>query len=213
MPMDLAPSVCPLVDGQDAAADGLCHVRAGVDGDDEKRRGQPVELNPRVEEAVVDEHRLNHHGRAAEHFHVNHQNRAHHEEDEPLDGVVLLADGYRLDNADDIADDAADKGADGGNQQRDARAAEERAPVFVENIKYPTNKILRHLIPLSEITGKRPLPRLCRTGYSIPVQAFAVKRLHDFSGIYSDMGCTAMAGHHALEVINRQLLEGVVEEV
>ena len=108
------------VNGDNAAADGLRHVGAGVDGDHQDGGGPDVgELHGIVREigqAVVHEHRLQHHGSAAEHLHIDPDDDADQPQEEALSRGIVLGAGNGVQNTADKTDQAAD---DGGHQRQD----------------------------------------------------------------------------------------------
>ena len=115
------------VDGHDAAANGLRHVRAGVDGDYQiGRRGhvQPGAVAEEVGKAEEDEHRLQDHGRAAEDLHVDADDRADHRQQHLFDRVVVLGVGDRLQDAAGKADEAPHRRGGHGQQDGLSRAGQ-----------------------------------------------------------------------------------------
>ena len=113
------------IDGDNAAPDGLCHIGTGVDGHHHDGGGpDAVELHGIVGEigqAVVEEHRLQHHGGAAEDFHVNADHGPDQGQEEPLDGRIILGMGDGVEHTADKADDAADQR---GHQRQDQSVAD-----------------------------------------------------------------------------------------
>ena len=133
------------VDRQDAAADGLRHIGAGVDGNDEERCRPHVHVDPEQHgRAVIDEHRLHHHRGAAEHFNVDVQDDPHETEQPPFDGVLLPVGGDRLHDADEETDDQTDEGRNHGDHHCHARAAQERHAVILKDKDDFCAKGLRH---------------------------------------------------------------------
>ena len=102
------------VDGDNAAPDGLGHVGAGVDGH-HQNGGHPDAVKPhgvvrKIGQAVIEEHRLQHHGGTPEDLHVDPDHCPDQRQKEPLDGRVVLAVGNGVQNAADESDQAADGG-------------------------------------------------------------------------------------------------------
>ena len=102
------------VDGDNAAPDGLGHVGAGVDGH-HQNGGHPDAVKPhgvvrKIGQAVIEEHRLQHHGGTPEDLHVDPDHCPDQRQKEPLDGRGVLAVGNGVQNAADESDQAADGG-------------------------------------------------------------------------------------------------------
>ena len=102
------------VNGEDAAANRLGHVGAGVDGH-HQNGGHPDAVKPhgvvrKIGQAVIEEHRLQHHGGTPEDLHVDPDHCPDQRQKEPLDGRVVLAVGNGVQNAADESDQAADGG-------------------------------------------------------------------------------------------------------
>ena len=122
------------VDGDDAAADGLRHVSAGVDGHDEDG-GHPDVVEPQgvireIGQAIDDEHRLQHHGGAAEHFHIDADQHPDELQEEPLGEGVVFRVGDGVQDTADEAYHAADSSGHQGQDQRVFNAAHVHGPVF-----------------------------------------------------------------------------------
>ena len=109
------------VNGDDAAPDGLGHIGAGVDGHHQDGRhpdaGPLDRVIGEVGQAVVDEHRLEHHGRTPEDLHVDSHDHPDQLDKKPLDRGIRLGAGDGVEDAAYKADDAADdRGHDGQDQ-------------------------------------------------------------------------------------------------
>ena len=88
------------VNGQNSASDRLRHIGAGVDGNHQTGRRPDIgELHGvvgEVRKAIVDKHRLQHHGRSPEHLHIDPHNHPDQRKEKPLDGMIRLPVGNRL---------------------------------------------------------------------------------------------------------------------
>ena len=109
------------VDGDDAAADRLGHVSAGVDGNNHQSRhphiGKLQGIVREVRQAIVDEHRLQHHGGTAEHLYIHPDDDAHQLQQNALGQGVIFRAGNGVEDAAGKADDAADgRGSQRQNQ-------------------------------------------------------------------------------------------------
>ena len=92
------------------AADGLCHICSGVDGDNEICRESRFKVYRTVREVgqgVEDEYRLDYHRRASENFDVDTHYSLDYAEDDPLYDIVFFAARNSLDYSADKADEAA----------------------------------------------------------------------------------------------------------
>ncbi|MPM97278.1 hypothetical protein SDC9_144451 [bioreactor metagenome] len=100
------------VDGENAASDGLGHIRTGIDGYHQNRHGPDAfkadGVVGEIGQAVVNEHRLQNHGRASENLDINAQQHPHKPQPQPLDGMVGFGAGDGLQNTAAKPDDAAD---------------------------------------------------------------------------------------------------------
>ena len=98
------------VDGDDAAADGLGHIRARIDGDDQDGRGPDVieaqGVVGKVRQGVEDEDGLQHHGRAAEDLDVDADDDAEDLQEDALGPGVVFGAGDGIEDAAGKADDA-----------------------------------------------------------------------------------------------------------
>ena len=151
------------VDGHDAAAHGLGHIRAGVDRHDEKACLPHAHLDAEhLQKAVVDEHGLHDHGCAAEQLHIAAQEDVQDLQQHALPhGVTLLVNGDGLQSAHRKADQAAEKRADQRQQQGRARAAQVREAVLLQHCGTVCEKVLHEILlyDSSASPTPRPLPR------------------------------------------------------
>ena len=126
--------------GDDAAADRFGHVGAGVYGDDEYRRGphaaEAVLVVREIGQAVEDEHRLQHHGRAAEDLNIHAHDDPDELQEKALEPVIVLGVRYRVQYAADEADEAAYDGRHQGEQQGLAQVDEIGLPIDREQGPY-----------------------------------------------------------------------------
>ena len=125
------------VHGDDAAADGLGHISAGVDGHDDERShpnaGTALKRDRsagEVGQAVVDEYGLQDHGGAAEDLHVDADDHPDQLQDEPLAHGVALCVGNGVQDAADEADDTAHQRGDDRDDQRVADAGHVVGPIL-----------------------------------------------------------------------------------
>ena len=113
----LGPLGLARVNGQDATPYRLGHVGAGVDGHhDDGGQPQPA-VAPEHDlfvgeegQAVVDKHRLEHHGGAPEDLHVDADDHADQLEEKPLDDGIALGIGDGVEDATQQPDHTADDG-------------------------------------------------------------------------------------------------------
>ena len=157
----LGPLGLARVNGDDAAPDGLGHVSAGVDGHHDHGRqpdvGEFHRVIRKIGQAVVDEHRLEHHGGAPEYLHIHPDNDAHQLQYDPLGQGVPLGVGDGVQHAADKADDAANHRAHQGQHQGVAHAGEVGATVFapeLEDIGKELGKLI-HWVLLLFNTARR----------------------------------------------------------
>ena len=99
------------VDGDDAAPDGLGHVGAGVDGNDQDgSRPDAVEAHGvvgKIGQAIKDEYRLQHHGGAPEYLDIDTNQNPDQLQNEPLQGGIAFGIGNGVENAADKPNDTA----------------------------------------------------------------------------------------------------------
>ena len=123
------------IDGDDAAPDGLRHIRAGVDGHDQDGSGpdvvKPQGVVGEVGQAVVDEHGLEYHGRAAEHFYIDADDDPHQLQQKPLGQGIVLRVGDGIQNAAQKADETANHRGDEGQPQRVPDTAQIHGMIFI----------------------------------------------------------------------------------
>ena len=107
------------INGNDAATDGLRHIRTGVDGDNDDRSqphtgiaGEGDLVVCKVGESIVDEDCLQHHGGAPEDLHIDPDQTPDQLQQRLLDGVILLGVGDGVQDAAAQADDTAEEGGD-----------------------------------------------------------------------------------------------------
>ena len=116
------------VDGDNAAPDGLGHIGAGIDGDHQNGRhpyaGPLDRIAREVGQAVIDEHGLEHHGRAPEDLHIDPDNHPDQLNEEPFDGRICLGAGDGVEDATYKADDATEKRGHQGQDQGVLNAVE-----------------------------------------------------------------------------------------
>ena len=144
MPTDVRALELSLIDGNDAAADDLGHVSAGVDGDDEQARRNERQRRAVVQKGVapVDDHRLDHHRRAAEDLNVD--------GDDGVDDLMERAEYcvFRFRRGADDARKQTDQKAGGctdqGNEHRIADAGKQIAVILADDSEYFSDKF--HLI-------------------------------------------------------------------
>ena len=134
----------PLVDGNDAAADNLCHVGAGVNGDDEKTGRNQRQRRAVIQESVapVDDHRLDHHRRAAEDFDVDGNDGVDDFVQHAHNGVFGARRG--ADDARKQTDQKAGGCTDQGNEHRIADAGKQVAVILADDSEYFSDKF--HLL-------------------------------------------------------------------
>ena len=106
------------VNRDNAAPDGLGHIRAGVDGHDENGCGpdivEPQGIIREIRQTVDNEHRLQHHGRAPEHLYIDADHDSHQLQQKALGQWVILRIGDGIQHT----AQKADKTADGRGRQR-----------------------------------------------------------------------------------------------
>ena len=132
------------VDGDDAAADDLGHVSAGVNRDDEQARRNERQRRAVIQKGVapVDDHRLDHHRRTAEDFNVD--------GDDGVDDLMERAEYciFRFRRGADDARKQTDQEASGctdqGNEHRIADAGKQVAVILTDDSEYFSDKF--HLI-------------------------------------------------------------------
>ena len=148
------------VNGHDTAADCLGHIRAGVDGHDEEAGLPHTHLDAEnLQKAIVDEHSLHDHGRAAEQLHIAAQEDVQNFQEHALPHrVALLIHRDGLQCADRKADQAAEERADQCQQQGSARAAQVREAVLLQHCGTVCEKVLHESLLYVSSTPK-PLPR------------------------------------------------------
>ena len=139
----LGPLGLARVDGQDAAPDGLRHVGPCVDGHDDQRGGPHAHIAPKLQgligeigQAVEDEHRLKHHGRAPEHLHIDADDHPDELEEKALHSVVLLGVGDGVEHAAGKADDTADQGS---RHRQDQGVAHSHQVLHPEGVPQPAH--------------------------------------------------------------------------
>ena len=122
------------IHGDDAAPHRFSHVRARIDGHHHDGRhpdgGEFQRVIGKIRQAVIEKHGLQHHGRAAEHFHIDADDHPDQPQEEPLHGVGGRAEGDGVEHAAHKADQAAQQRAHQRQHQRIADAAHVRAAVF-----------------------------------------------------------------------------------
>ena len=142
-----ADGLCALglagVDGDNAAADGLGHVRAGVDRDNQDGRGpnvvKPQGVVGEIRQGVENEHGLQHHGRTAEDLDVDADDDAEDLQKNPLGQRVVFGARNGIENAAKQADDTADR----GRGQRKAERVEHAVQVH-HAVLFPQNTDILH---------------------------------------------------------------------
>jgi len=132
------------VDGQNAAADCFRHIRAGVDGyNKESRRPLPHVDVQILHGAVIDEHGLHHHGRAAKNFHIDVEDQAHQPQKGPLEPGVLSGGGDGLDDAHQKADETAHQRAHQRDEHGLARTHQNGVAVVRQQIAHSAPEVGR----------------------------------------------------------------------
>ena len=131
------------IDGQDAAANRLCHIGTSIDRDDKDRRkpGAHVDIKEHSR-AIVDECRLHHHRSTAKNFHVGAEHRLDGVYKRPFAWILLPVSGNGLDNADDKSDQAADSGGDKRDHHCFESAVGQQAAVLLQDIGDPAEEIV-----------------------------------------------------------------------
>ena len=97
-----------LVDREDSASHRLCHIRAGIDGDDQDG-GEPhghIDLE-QIGTSEIDKHGLRHHGGPAEKFHITCHDKLNDLHNHPLGRGIILIGRDRLDDTHHESDDAS----------------------------------------------------------------------------------------------------------
>ena len=114
----------PAIHREDTAAHGLSHVRAGIDGyHQDGHRPDIAELHGVVGEiAIIDEHRLQNHGRAAEYLNIGADNAPQQPQQPALDKGIAVRAGNGLQYAAQKADHAANQRGNYSQQQGAADA-------------------------------------------------------------------------------------------
>ena len=99
------------VDAHDAAAHGFRHVGARVDGNnDDAHRPDILEGHAEeIRQPVIDEHRLQNHGRSPENLHIHPDNHPDQLQQESLEKMVIRPVGNRLQYPAEKPDHAADQ--------------------------------------------------------------------------------------------------------
>ena len=125
------------VHGDDAAADGLGHVGAGVDGDHDERGDPNAGIAFKgdrpvgeIGQAVEDEHGLQNHRCAAEDLHIDAHDDPNQLQDEPLAQGVGFCVGDGVEDTTYQADDTACKGSYHRDNKGGANTGEIIRPVF-----------------------------------------------------------------------------------
>ena len=148
-----ADGLCALglagVDGDDAAAHGLGHIRAGVDRDDEDgRRPHARELHSvvrKVRQTVVHKHGLQHHRRPAEDLNVDADEHAQQLQQKALRPRVVFRIRDRIQNAADEADQTADHRRDQRKDQRVLDAVQVHHMVLVPELYHVLTELCEFL--------------------------------------------------------------------
>ena len=124
----------PGVDGDDAAPNRLGHISARVDG--HHHNGRSPDAGPlgaaEVGQAVVDEHRLEHHGRTPEDLHIDPDDDPDELEEKALEGRILGRIGDGIEHAAGKADDAADDRGHHGQYDGALDAVEIPRPIILQ---------------------------------------------------------------------------------
>ena len=158
------------IDGDDAAPDGLRHIRAGVDGHDQDGSGpdvvKPQGVVGEVGQAVVDEHGLEYHGRAAEHFHIDADDDPHQLQQKPLGQGIVLRVGDGIQNAAQKADEAANHRGDKGQPQRVPDTAQIHGMIFIPQQNHVLPQLHKFVHGNSPIYTKSNFLRKERVGVS-----------------------------------------------
>ena len=101
------------VNGNDSAADRLCHVSARVDRHDyngrSPNRGKLYRIIGKVWQSVKQEHRLEHHRGSAEDLHIDPYDDPHQFQEDLLERTVVLSAWDRVENAAYKSDQATDQ--------------------------------------------------------------------------------------------------------
>ena len=88
------------INGEDATADGFCHICAGVDGYHQNcshpHVGELHLLVGEVRQTIIDEYRLQYHGGAAKYFHINPHNGTNQRQEKALHGMIRFCMGDGL---------------------------------------------------------------------------------------------------------------------
>jgi hypothetical protein len=129
------------IHGLNAGADDFRHISTGVDGNDKHGGGQLIPMD-HIQKRIVDEHRLNHHRRAAEHFHIdcsNHIKEFLEKAGSRGSGIVQL-DGFEA--ADQKAEAETCRSTDQGDFKSSLDAEEYARPVFAEQAPHDVEKRL-----------------------------------------------------------------------
>ena len=131
------------VDGDNAAADGLGHVRAGIDRNDQDGCGPDVieaqGIIREIRQGVENEHGLQHHRRAAENLDVDADDDAENFQKDTLGQRIVFGARDGIENAAEQADDTADR----GRGQRKAERVEHTVQVH-QAVLFPQNPDVLH---------------------------------------------------------------------
>ena len=106
----------PGINGYNSAADGFRHISSRVDGHNHDGccpYGSEFDgVTGKVRQAVIEEHRLQHHRRAAENLHINTDNHPDQRKEKALDWMIVLPRRDRIQHPADKTDQTADCRAD-----------------------------------------------------------------------------------------------------
>ena len=124
----------PGINGYNPAADGFRHISSRIDGHDYDGRcpyGSEFDgVAGKVRQAVIEEHRLQHHRRAAENLHIDTDNHPDQRKKKALDRVIVFRYRDRIQNPADKPDQAADRRSNQGEDQGVFNAFDIRMPIF-----------------------------------------------------------------------------------
>ena len=122
------------IHGNDAAANRLGHIGAGIDGHNHDGRhpdgAEAQGIVAEVRKTVEQKDRLQHHGGTAEDLDIDPDDHPDQLQNEALYRMVAFRIGNRIQHTADKADEAADQGADQGEDQGVLHAGEIGCAVF-----------------------------------------------------------------------------------
>ena len=111
----LGPFGLARVHGDNAAPDGFRHIGAGVDGDDKDGRRpdivKPQGVVAEIGQAIVNEHRLEHHRSPPKNLHINAHNNSDQLQQKPLGQGITFGIRNGVQHTTDKADQAPDQGS------------------------------------------------------------------------------------------------------